>query len=211
MKKIVIVMFLFLLSIGLVSCVDRENNIEYFGVATYYDGEDGNPLGLFVNIPSVGLMMIPVIDNTFSYIDNTHTDNYEIQNGDLMRIYFKDVTDVGILESYPGRFDKDPYSISIQRQNISMESTCLDSYYISFPIEYLGYLVQYGIDDLSVNVELTILIQYIVDKQPVMDHFTDTVIYELNEETIGIIVQSDAIDTFLEGMYWGELTFEIIP
>lgn len=210
MKKLGILFLLSIISIVLGSCVDRENNLEYYGVATYYDGEDGEILGMFVNIPSLGLMMIPKIENTFSYIDNVHTDDYEIQDGDLMRIYFKDVLNVGILESYPGQFDKDPYSISVQKQNISMEDTCLDSYYVSFPIEYLDDQLLYRMDELSVNVELRILIQYIVDKQPTMNHFADTVIYELTDESIGIIVQSDAIATFLEGMYWGELTFEII-
>jgi len=192
---------------AVIGCSDRNDSIRFYGVATYYDGETDSIEGLYINVPELGLMIIPDMSAS-AMLSNEHISDYTIVAGDLVEIIFKDASDVGIYESYPAGFVINPDFMNVMVQGITLSKTCTDSYNLAFPISNLRTTNQTVLDNIEVNAEFTIAKQEIIDKHPTIQFLSQTVVYEFDGQTIGIIVQSDVIDEVLGGLFYGDISLE---
>jgi hypothetical protein len=93
-------------------------------------------------------------------------------------------------------------------QGIGLSKTFTDSYNLEFPMSNLSTTNQSVLDNIEVNAEFTIVKQEIIDKHPTLHPLSQTVLYEFDGQTIGIIVQSDVIDEVLEGLFFGDISLE---
>lgn len=207
MKKILFLCISIILIFAVIGCSDRFDSIRYYGVATYYDGESDSLEGLYINIPELGLMIIPDM-SVSAMLSNEHISDYTIVAGDLVEFIFKDASNVGVYESYPAGFVINPDFINVYKQDITLSKTCTDSYKLAFPISNLSKTNQAVLDKLEVNAEFAIVKQEIIDKHPTLQPLSQTVVYEFDGQTIGIIVQSDVIDEVLEGLFYGDISLE---
>lgn len=194
---------------AVIGCDNRDDSKRYYGVATYYDRETDSIEGLFINVPELGLMIIPDM-SVSATLSNEHISDYTIVAGDLVELIFHDASDVMIYESYPAGFVNNPDSMYVKVQGIDLSKTCTDSYNLEFPMSNLSTTNQSVLDNIEVNAEFTIVKQEIIDQHPTLQHLSQTVVYEFDGQTIGIIVQNDVIDEVLEGLFFGDISLENI-
>ena len=132
---------------ALVGCsFDRYNYESFWGVVRWSD--DFN--GLLVYIPGIGDVDIPRYEKCISSFDGADAEdeeNYQIKDGDLVKINFKyekhwDSHGVEIMECYPARFGMTASSIEVLRQGVELKK--IDTGYI---FAFTEADASYGIGD----------------------------------------------------------------
>ena len=125
-KTVALLLALLILTVALVGCsFDRYNHETFYGVVRWSD--DFN--GLLVYIPGIGDVDIPRYEKCISSFDGADAEdeeNYQIKDGDLVKINFKyenhwDNHGVEIMECFPARFGMTASSIEVLRQGVEFE------------------------------------------------------------------------------------------
>ena len=116
MKKLLfLTLIVAIFACSLTSCGGKE--AVYYGAVMKYDTSGS----LAVNIPNIGLCEIPDSAKTVSEIDGKKNKNYTLEEGDLIRITFKDADELAVMESYPARFSMGAEEIVAYSKNVSLE------------------------------------------------------------------------------------------
>lgn len=215
MKKCILIISLFFMGLSLSSCdlLGLENNqITYYGVAGYIDmGEDMvSPLSL--NIPNLGWITVPNSDSISATVDGTLISDYEIQAGDLVRVWFSKVKDVEILESFPGQFAKEPKSITVLKHNVSLQQNENGAWIFGFDINEVAYDVNFNLPSKTVGDQIQIRYSTIVDDLPNEAVLVSTTIITLSNEKMSFEIPNENIDIFLK--YFDDnniIIYDIVP
>ena len=115
---------------------DKYNRERFYGVVRF--SEESKQL--IVYIPSIGDVAIPESERCCSCFDGHEENdeqNYQLKAGDLVSINFRyekswDDHGVQIMETYPGKFDRNAHLIEALKENITFAKTD-DGYVLSFP------------------------------------------------------------------------------
>ena len=139
MKKLIALFFtMIVLLCCLVGCSEgnKYTRERFYGVVRF--SEESNQLVVY--IPSIGDVAIPESEGCCSCFDGhmeNDDKNYQLKAGDLVSINFRyekswDDHGVQIMETYPGKFDRNAHLIEALKENITFAKTD-DGYVLSFP------------------------------------------------------------------------------
>lgn len=185
--KILISFSLIFFTTSCTSCIMTEYiDAWFYGVAEYVDFDEDGVEDLVLNIPSLGYTEISkdVFVNNFS--DRVQNENYEIQEGDLIRLWFQKVTDVSIIESYPVKFQKEPDSVQVCKHNVDLENT-EDGWLLSIQLTDEIIFLEFQISDLAIND--TLYLYYYSISSEEYDYLARVSLFDLTEERMSILIQ----------------------
>lgn len=207
MNKIICTLTSFLLLIAIVSCDKSEIDFKtYYGVVGYIDLGEDNQSVLSVNIPEIGWVALPNIEID-ACKEGTHIDDYEVQVGDILKIYFEDVNDVSILESFPGQFSIDPTSIDVfNYNNVYIEKLDNGAWIFEVQKDDISTDATFYISDLEEGNIVYFEKNEVIAKQPTQSFLCEALIETIKLETITFIIDDNDISSLLEYYYWGNTT-----
>jgi hypothetical protein len=125
-RSLAFVLALLISITALVGCnYDKYSHETFYGVVRH--SEDFG--GLLICIPDIGDVCIPAYEkciSSFNGSDPNEEDDYEIGDGDLLKIHFRyerhwDSHGVPIMETYPAQFGMKAHSIEVMRQGVEFE------------------------------------------------------------------------------------------
>lgn len=207
MKKLIYSFIIFLLSFSVISCdQDDVSSLTYYGVAGYVDMGDDIQSPPSVIIPEIGWVGLPNIEVT-ACKDGIHIDDYEVQEGDILKIFFEGISEVSILESFPTQFGTAPTSISVFNfNNVSIEMIETGAWLFEVPMDDLRTESINDISDLIAGDTVYFLKNEILNKQPIQSALCEVIIETIEAERIKFEVNYTDISELLEFYYWGEAT-----
>ncbi|MBI9010558.1 MAG: hypothetical protein JEZ05_11095 [Tenericutes bacterium] len=197
MKRLGIILFLLIITTFLTSCSFLQaDDIDkaYYGVAGYVEIGDGLS-ALSVNITDLGWVVIPDLDKVI--VGGVFNEDYEIQEGDLIKIWFDRTKDIGLKESFPAQFAKDPDSITLVEQNVILQQNGDSSWLIELDASSLIYDVDFTVSAAKIGDELEIKYSTIVESVPIENTFFNTSIISVSENRISFNVPNEEIKDFL--------------
>lgn len=199
MKKTISVMFITLFSlIFCSSCSDfpfvmvEYVDAQFYGVAEYIDYDEDGVEDLVLNIPPIGYVEIPDIDNIYYDVGDEYYKDYVIQENDFVFVWFQKIDDADIIETYPAKFQNDPSNITINHQNVKLENT-EDGWIFNFPVTSEISFVDSSMSELEINDSLYVYRLNYLDEYVVI---ATTTIQALTQETLQILIMEDEILDF---------------
>lgn len=202
MKRNIVFMLLLIFSIAFVSCDDSNNNdITYYGVAGYIDMGEDYESPLSINIPKIGWVVLPSMEIN-AFIDGEHYENYEVLKGDLIKIYFDNIENLEILESFPAQFGKNPTSIEVFNSNdIILEKQEDNSWLFNIPRDDIVIENTFFIEDISIGETLYFDKYQIVNKDITESYLCEVILEERTDSRLSFIISNDYIDEVLAFHY----------
>ena len=116
MKKIICLIIAIAIFVGALTSCGGDETV-YYGAVMKYD-QSGS---LAVNIPTLGLCEIPSAEKITSDFNGKKNKSYTLEEGDLVRITFKDADELVLMETYPARFSMEASEIVAYAKNVSLE------------------------------------------------------------------------------------------
>lgn len=203
MKKFIFIFMLMFASLSLTSCDFLglgNNDVAFYGVAGYIDIGEDNKSPLSVNVIGLGLIIVPESDSIIASIDGEMVIDYEIQEGDLLMIWFENKKNVEIQESFPAQFGKEPDSITVTKHNVTLQQNEDTSWIFEFDFDDVSYESDFDILDKSVGDELQIWYSIVNDNIPTHVSLFISIIEKLSDERISLNIPNEFIEDFL--MYY---------
>lgn len=206
MKKYLLILMSIFLSTIIISCDKAELNDEtYYGVAGFVDiGEDlQSPLS--INIPEIGWVVIPNMEID-ACKDGEHIDNYEVQEGDLLKIYFENASDITILESFPAQFGVNPTSIDVFNNNdIYIERQEDNMWVFDIPLNGIEIENTFLIEDIDLGENLYFDKYQVLDKEMVESFLCEVILTSRTLERLTFLIENSYIDEVLEFYYTNDI------
>ena len=193
MKRVLVLIFLVLTTFSISSCsfFDKESFHTYGVVVNESIGDNLEPQ-IMINTIEYGYMTLPSSKNTYVMNEGSYNNDYVYQVGDLVEIYFNDISKVEVLESYPSQFGKNPDSIKIWKQDTYLLKN--DEYYsFKFPIDSVSYDYEFDINSKNIGDMIDFWYSEITDGVPKEVKCCSVEISYLDQEYIEVLLHKDFV------------------
>lgn len=204
MKRILLLMMGFLLFFTTGCMLPEYVDAEFYGVAVNLpmDTTDDSETTFCLLLPDLGPVFIPKMDVQANLNGEVYR-NYEIQTGDLVRVWFQKADDVQLAESYPAQFTKDPSSMTVYKQGLDLTWPKDGTWQLTLPIDSLVLTSGFNLEAINIGDTLYFWHHIINHDAPevvatyhgLVLNVTDMLItFEISENDISSVLNIIAID-----------------